>query len=52
MSFFMTINGKRVQASEGEMVLAVARRAGAKSARKRKKVWPQKRRTRREGRRP
>jgi NADH dehydrogenase/NADH:ubiquinone oxidoreductase subunit G len=28
MSFHMTINGKRVEASEGELVLAVARRAG------------------------
>jgi bidirectional [NiFe] hydrogenase diaphorase subunit len=28
MAFFMTINGRRVEANEGEMVLAVARRAG------------------------
>jgi bidirectional [NiFe] hydrogenase diaphorase subunit len=28
MSFFMTINGKRVEAHDGEYVLAVARRAG------------------------
>jgi predicted molibdopterin-dependent oxidoreductase YjgC len=28
MAFFMTINGKRVEANEGEMVLTVARRAG------------------------
>jgi NADH dehydrogenase/NADH:ubiquinone oxidoreductase subunit G len=28
MAFFMTINGKRVEANEGEMVLTVTRRAG------------------------
>ena len=28
MAFFMTSNGKRVEANDGEMVLAVARRAG------------------------
>lgn len=28
MAFFMTINGRRVEAEEGELVLAVARRAG------------------------